>query len=299
MARRERSARLLQSSSHSGIRREELLDRVAEGEEARLRLVCANLRLVVSIAKKYPTIGMSLGDLIQEGNFGLLRAAEKFDYRRGFKFSTYATWWIRQAISRAITEHSRCIRLPAHMADQVRRHSQVRLRLKQAMGREPTADELALEMDLLTEEAKAAVVQARREGRCLPPSLRSELRRAVSRVEMLSQVTQAPVSLEAPVAEGEEHVVADFLHDAQAINLLESASRTLLGDHMRDVLDELSERERQVLELRFGLDGEPARTLEDIGDALGVSRETVRQIEAKALRKLRQPARSARLRDYL
>ena len=281
------------------IERRRLQRRVTRGETARIQLVRANLRLVVSIAKRYLGTGLSLGDLVQEGSFGLLRAAEKFDYQRGFKFSTYATWWIRQAINRAITEHSRAIRLPAYMADQVRRHGHLRQRLQQTMGREPTSEELALEMDLISPDDRAAIEDARRGGGCLPSCLKEELRRAIAKVELLSQVAQEPLSLEAPVAEDEENVIGDFLGDSQSATLLDSASQTLLEDQMRSVLGELADRERQVLAMRFGLNGEQPRTLEDIGVVLGVSRERVRQIEAKALRKLRQPSRSNRLKDYL
>ena len=270
-----------------------------QGEEALVQLVRSNLRLVVSIAKRYFSTGLSLGDLIQEGNFGLLRAAEKFDYLRGFKFSTYATWWIRQAINRAITEHSRAIRLPAYIADQVRKHRNLHLRLQQALGREPSSEELAVEMDLLSSSDKDAIEEVRRSGHDLPAGPKERLRRAIARVELLTQVAQEPLSLEAPVAEDGENVVGDFLGDSSAIALVDSASRTLLEGQVRDVLGELQDRERQVLAMRFGLNGEQPRTLEDIGDILGVSRERVRQIEAKALRRLRQPARLNRLRDYL
>ncbi|NPV08041.1 MAG: sigma-70 family RNA polymerase sigma factor [Anaerolineae bacterium] len=272
---------------------------VADGEQARVHLIRANLRLVVSIAKRYVGTGLFLGDLVQEGNFGLIRAAEKFDYRRGFKFSTYATWWIRQAINRSVTEHSRIIRLPAHMADQARKHARTRQRLQQSLGREPTAEEVALEMGLLREEDQAAIEEARRERSALSPALKAELRRACAKVELLAQVSQDPLSLETPVGEDGGSVIGDFVSDAQAANLVESASQSLLEDHLRDILEELSEREREVLEMRFGLNGEPARTLEDIGVVMGISRERVRQIESKALRKLRQPCRSNRLRDYL
>jgi RNA polymerase primary sigma factor len=281
------------------IERRRLQRRVVRGEAARIQLVRANLRLVVSIGKRYLGTGLSLGDLVQEGSFGLLRAAEKFDYLRGFKFSTYATWWIRQAINRSITEHSRAIRLPAYMADQVRRHGHLRQRLQQTMGRDPTSEELALEMDLISPNHRAAIEDARRVGRCLPTGLKDELRRAIAKVELLTQVAQEPLSLEAPVAEDEENVIGDFLGDSQAVTLLDFASQTLLEDQMRTVLGELADRERQVLAMRFGLNGEQPRTLEDIGIILGVSRERVRQIEAKALRKLRQPSRSNRLKDYL
>jgi RNA polymerase primary sigma factor len=289
----------LRRTSVSPARRRRLTRQVQRGEEARAMLVRANLRLVVSIAKRYLGTGLSLGDLIQEGSFGILRAAEKFDYRRGFKFSTYATWWIRQSITRAITEHSRAIRLPAYMADQVRRQGHLRQQLQQTMGREPTSEEVALELDLITAEDRTAIELARRGGKDLPSGLRDELRRAVARVELLAQVAQEPLSLEAPVGEGEDNVIGDYLGDGQSATLLDSASQTLLEDQMRGVLEELSERERVVLEMRFGLNGSAPRTLEDIGEVMGVSRERVRQIEAKALRKLRQPSRSNRLRDYL
>ncbi|MGI6209634.1 MAG: sigma-70 family RNA polymerase sigma factor [Anaerolineae bacterium] len=301
----QRALRQLRDSPRSSgegldpARRSDLERAVAEGEQARVHLIRANLRLVVSIAKRYTGTGLFLGDLVQEGNFGLLRAVEKFDYRRGFKFSTYATWWIRQAINRSVSEHGRVIRLPAHMADQVRRHARTRQRLQQALGREPTAEEVALEMGLLSEEDQAAIREARRQGSPLSRRLRTELRRACAKVELLAQVSQDPISLEAPVGEDGGSVIGDFVSDTQASSLIESASRSLLEHHLRDVLDELSQREREVLEMRFGLNGEPARTLEDIGVTMGISRERVRQIEGKALRKLRQPSRSNRLKDYL
>lgn len=270
-----------------------------QGEEARVQLVRSNLRLVVSIAKHYLGSSLSFGDLIQEGNCGLLRAAEKFDYQRGFKFSTYATWWIRQAISRAIAEHSRAIRLPAYIADQVRKHRNLRQHLQQTLGREPSSEEMALAMELISPSDKDAIDKARQANHCLPPALKEHWRRAIAKVELLAQLAQEPLSLEAPIAEDEENVVGDFLGDNNAITLLDSASQTLLEEQMRNVLGELQDRERQVLAMRYGLNGEQPRTLEDIGDILGVSRERVRQIEAKALRKLRQPARLNRLRDYL
>jgi len=297
-ASRELSERLLLTDSDA-ILRAKLERAVAEGELARVHLIRANLRLVVSIAKRYASSHALLGDLIQEGNFGLMRAAEKFDYRRGFKFSTYATWWIRQAINRSVTEHSRTIRLPAHMADQVRRYMRCLTELQQVLGREPTTEELAIAMGLVSEADQEAAALARRQGEPLDPDLRVELRHACARVEQLAQIAQDPLSLEAPVGEDGGTVVGDFVSDNQAVGLVESASRALLEDHLRDVLGELSDREREVLEMRFGLNGEPARTLEDIGVSIGVSRERVRQIECRALRKLRQPSRSNRLRDYL
>ncbi len=283
----------------NALRRRKLERAVDEGELARVHLIRANLRLVVSIAKRYMGTRVFLGDLIQEGNFGLMRAVEKFDYRKGFKFSTYATWWIRQAINRAVTEHSRAIRLPAHMADQVRRYARTRSQLQQDLGRDATIEEVAIAMGILPGDDQEALADARRRGVAIPAELKAGVRRACARVEQLAQVAQDPVSLEAPVGEDGGTVIGDFVSDGQAVGLVESASRTLLEDHLRDVLGELSDREREVLEMRFGLSGEPPRTLEDIGVAIGVSRERVRQIECRALRKLRQPSRSNRLRDYL
>ncbi len=280
-------------------RRQRLERAVDEGELARVHLIRANLRLVVSIAKRYIGSRVFLGDLIQEGNFGLMRAVEKFDYRRGFKFSTYATWWIRQAINRSVTEHSRAIRLPAHMVDQVRRYARTRTQLQQALGREATAEEVAIAMGILQVDNLEALEEARRRGEALSAALKADVRRACARVELLAQVAQDPVSLEAPVGEDGGACIGDFVSDGQAVGLVESASRNMLEDHLRDVLGELSDREREVLEMRFGLNGEPPRTLEDIGVVIGVSRERVRQIECRALRKLRQPSRSNRLRDYL
>ncbi len=254
---------------------------------------------MVSIAKRYMGTRVFLGDLIQEGNFGLMRAVEKFDYRRGFKFSTYATWWIRQAINRAVTDHSRAIRLPAHMADQVRRYARTRTQLQQALGRDATAEEVAIAMGMLPLDNQEALEEARRLGMALSAELKADVRKACARVEQLAQVSQDPVSLEAPVGEDGGTCIGDFVSDGQAVGLVESASRTMLENHLRDVLGELSDREREVLEMRFGLNGEPPRTLEDIGVVIGVSRERVRQIECRALRKLRQPSRSNRLRDYL
>jgi len=203
------------------LRRQRLVRKVRRGEEARAKLVRANLRLVVSIAKRYVGTGLSLDDLIQEGSFGVLRAAEKFDYRRGFKFSTYATWWVRQSITRAITEHSRAIRLPAYVADQVRRQGHLRQQLQQTMGRDPTSEEIALELDLIAAEDRSAIEQARRGGKGLPSGLREELRRAVARVELVAQVAQEPLSLEAPVGEGEENAIGDFLRDGQSATLID------------------------------------------------------------------------------
>ncbi len=241
-----------------------------EGRLARQRLAEANLRLVVSIAKRYVGRGMLFLDLIQEGNLGLIKAVEKYDYRKGFKFSTYATWWIRQAITRAIADQARTIRIPVHMVETINRLIRVSRQLLQELGREPTPEEIADAMGI-----------------------------PVEKVREIQKVSQEPVSLETPIGEEEDSHLGDFIQDENVQVPAEAAAYTLLREQLNEVLDTLTDREQQVLRLRFGLDDGRARTLEEVGREFHVTRERIRQIEAKALRKLRQPSRSRKLRDYL
>ena len=281
----------------------ELLDELEAAQvravEANHWIIRANLRLVVSVAKRYLGRGISFLDLIQEGNMGLLRAVGKFDPRRGFKFSTYATWWIRQSINRSIAEQARTIRIPVHLFESITRILRTQRMLTQELGRDPTTEELALEVGYLPASDVQAILRAHSEEKALPPDLQRRLETATQKIDRVLRSAEEPVSIDGPVGDEESSSLGDFIPDEDTLSPIDAAARQMLREQVQSALTSLSEREREVLELRFGLKDGKDHTLEEVSRFFEVTRERIRQIEAKALRKLRHPSRSRQLRDYL
>jgi RNA polymerase primary sigma factor len=294
------TARTLQSHLPNVEHLDQLINVIhARAEDTTNALVRANLRLVVSVAKRYLGRGISFLDLIQEGNLGLLRAVTKFDPRRGFKFSTYATWWIRQSINRSIAEQARTIRIPVHLFESITRLLRIQRELVQRLGREPSTEEIALEAGFLSARDVKKIIHAQAEGKPVEPVVRHHWESASARVEKILRAAEEPISLEGPVGDEDSSMLGDFIQDDDALEPMDAAAREMLKAQVENALAALSERERQVLELRFGLLDGKDHTLEEVSRYFNVTRERIRQIESKALRKLRHPMRSRYLKDYL
>ncbi len=288
-----------QSLPISSVLKDELDDVRQRARDARQTIIRSNLRLVVSVAKRYIGRGSSFLDLIQEGNIGLLRAVTKFDPTRGYKFSTYATWWIRQSISRSIADQARTIRIPVHIFESINRLLRIQRKLTQQLGREPSGEDIALEAGLLDPKDDQAILRSRTEGVPLPPDVRRRWNRAAAKVGRVLSASEEPMSLDSPVGSEDSSQLGDFIEDQDALEPMDAAAREMLREQVKNALAVLSDREREVLEMRFGLLDGKDHTLEEVGQQFNVTRERIRQIEAKALRKLRHPTRSRYLRDYL